>query len=97
MLRSNNKKDNAMATKNADRQAKYREQHLKDDNGTQSRLNMVIDMHAKKRLERLAAYYAVTQKEILERLLASSEKAVLDGLPADRANLYYDKRLTVTQ
>lgn len=86
-----------MATKNAERQAKYREAHLKGENGTLSRLNMVIDMHAKLRLERLASYYAVTQKEVLEKLLASAEKAILDGLPTDQASLYYDKRLTITK
>lgn len=85
-----------MATKNAERQAKYREAHLKSENGTLSRLNMVIDMHAKIRLERLAGHYAVTQKEVLERLLASAEKSVLDGLTADQANLYYDKKPIVT-
>jgi hypothetical protein len=80
-----------MSSKNAERQAKYRETHLKSEDGTQSRLNMVIDMHAKLKLERLAVYYAVTQKEVLERILSQAEAAVTDDMHGDQANLYFDK------
>jgi hypothetical protein len=43
-----------MAKSNAERQAAYRARHLKDENGTGLRLNLVIDAHAKWALERLA-------------------------------------------
>lgn len=46
-----------MAKSNAERQAVYRARHLKDEGGTGERLNLVIDLHAKRALERLAVCY----------------------------------------
>lgn len=57
-----------MAKSNAQRQAEYRARHLHDLGATGERLNVVIDFHAKLALERLAAYYGVTQRGMLEPL-----------------------------
>ena len=93
-----------MTTKNAERQAAYRERHLKDEKGNSERLNMVIDLHAKRALERLATCYGVTQKAILERLLVGAENAVVDQVAKTKNGQadYYDGHLrlsfeTVTQ
>jgi hypothetical protein len=67
-----------MAKSNAERQAAYRARHLKDENGTGLRLNLVIDAHAKWALERLSVCYGVTQREMLERLARDAERATLD-------------------
>jgi hypothetical protein len=83
-----------MTTKNAERQAKYRQKHLKDENGTLSRLDLMLDFQAKLRLERLASCYRVTQREMLERLLAQHEAALTAAMPGDQVDLYYDKKLT---
>jgi hypothetical protein len=42
----------------------------------------MVSLQAKRRLERLAACYGVTLRNMLERILADAERAVLDELPA---------------
>jgi hypothetical protein len=87
-----------MARSNAERQAAYRVRHLRDKDGKGERLNFVIDLHAKQALERLAICYAVTQRNILERILVEVEQATLAGVatipngPAD----YYKGRLRLS-
>jgi len=54
---------------NAQRQADYRTRHLKDENAQLERLSLLVDLHAKRALERLACCYGVTQRAMLERLL----------------------------
>ena len=67
-----------MTTTNAQRQAAYRARHLKAEDGGGERLNVVIDLQAKRALERLATCYGVTQRAILERLAAEAERLALD-------------------
>ncbi len=84
-----------MSQSNAQRQAAYRARHLKDDNGKGERLNLVIDLQAKRAIERLAVCYGVTQKEIMERLALGAERVTLDKaatLPKGPDD-YYDGRL----
>ena len=87
-----------MAQTNATRQAAYRQRHLHDDGGTGERLNVVIDLHAKRALERLASCYGVTQRKILERVLAAAEQEAL--IKSARFHKgqddYYDKILHLT-
>jgi hypothetical protein len=83
-----------MARTNAERQAAYRRRHLKDLDGALERLNMLVSLHAKRRLERLAACYGVTQRSLLEEILAAAERAALDRLPGDQHDAYYDRRPT---
>jgi hypothetical protein len=64
-----------MAKSNAQRQSDYRARHLKDVDGNAERLNLLLDVHAKRALERLAACYAVTQRDVLEGLLREAESA----------------------
>jgi hypothetical protein len=68
---------------------------MKEENGTGERLNIMIDLHAKRALERLAKCYGVTQKAMLEQLLKKAENAALDKaahLPSGQAD-YYDGKL----
>jgi hypothetical protein len=81
---------------NAQRQADYRARHLKSEDGQLQRLNLMIDLHAKRALERLASCYGVTQKSILEGLIQQAQEVALNEAalmtpngPAD----YYAERL----
>jgi hypothetical protein len=65
---------------NAQRQAVYRKRHLQDVDGQGEHLNMVVPIHAKAQLMRLAAHYGVTQREPLARVLVEAESIVLEGL-----------------
>ena len=82
-----------MAKSNAQRQADYRVRHFKEE-GKGKRLNLVLDLHAKCALERLAFCYGVTQQEFLEGLLrqADSDAATqASRLPNGSAD-YYEKQ-----
>lgn len=73
-----------MGQSNAERQANYRARHLKSEDGRGERLNVVIDVHAKACLARLARHHGISQREVLERLLGDAEQTVLEGL-ADKS------------
>lgn len=62
---------------NAQRQADYRARHLKSEDGQLQRLNLMIDLHAKRALERLARCYGVTQKSLLESLIRQAQEVAL--------------------
>ncbi|HEU4855302.1 MAG TPA: hypothetical protein VFS89_08465 [Nitrosospira sp.] len=85
-----------MAKSNAERQAAYRTRHLKDEDGKGERLNLVIDLHAKRALERLATCYTVTQRAMLERILVEAERAALDSVPVSEHPGYYEGGLRLS-
>lgn len=87
-----------MLTPNAKRQAAYRARRNNDESAPTERLNLIIDLHAKRALERLATCYGVTQKAIVQRLLIEAEHAAIDAaiaLPNGQAD-YYDGRLRLS-
>ena len=84
-----------MAQTNAERQAAYRARHLHDEDGTGERLNVIINMHAKRALERLASCYGVTQLAMLERIIETAERQALKKsarFPRGQ-DKYYDQKL----
>ena len=84
-----------MARTSAQRQAAYRERHLKGESGEGERLNLVINLHAKRAIERLAVCYGVTQKDIIEHLALGAQRVTLEKaatLP-NGPDDYYDGHL----
>jgi hypothetical protein len=79
-----------MAMTNAERQRRYRQKHLKDEAGGKERLNLMLDFRAKLTLDRLTKRYAVTQAELIERLLREEQDRLLDTLDAEEQTAYYD-------
>lgn len=78
-----------MTKSNAQRQADYRRRHLKDVDGELERLNMLVHVSAKRKLERLAICYGVTQRTLLESIVQDEENRVLSGMTVeDRASYY---------
>lgn len=92
-----------MSKTNAERQRDYRNRHLHAEGGKGERLNMVINLHAKRALERLAACYGVTQREMFERLVHAADRQAVERALAEHGSArgYYDKTqrlaLDVTQ
>lgn len=84
-----------MGMTNAERQRQYRQRHLTDVGGKGARLNLIVDTKAKRMLERLSACYGVTLREALALALDRTEVALLDTLPADQRNAYYDGKLSL--
>lgn len=79
-----------MKSANAWRQASYRQTLRSKGN---RRLNVVIDQQAKDAIERLASYYAVSQREIIERFMCHAETCVVDALEPNSVDKYYQKNL----
>ena len=81
---------------NAQRQADYRARHLRSEDSQLQRLNLMIDLHAKRALERLASCYGVTQKSLLESLIRQAQGVAIDeaivAAPNGQAD-YYDERI----
>ena len=69
-----------MAT-SAERQAAFRQRHLAEGNA--ERLNVIVDVSAKRQLERLARHRGTTQRAVIEALVAEAERrAIARMLPA---------------
>ncbi len=76
-----------MALTNAERQARYRERNRAAgvdpevaDRPVTERLSTVIDLTAKRNLERLAAWQGISQRQVLEQLINQAEVALVDSL-----------------
>ncbi len=83
---------------NAQRQADYRARHLKDENSQLERLSLLVDLHAKRALERLACCYGVTQRTMLERLLMQANRVAQQQAAEhspDGQTDYFDKRISL--
>lgn len=89
MLRCNEtNKGVDMAKTNAERQQQYRQNRVfagPDRNG-ERRLNTWLSTGAKLALERLAARYGVTEKEVLEKLVFEADDKVFSTLEFDSAD-----------
>ncbi len=80
-----------MAMTNAERQRRYRERHLRELDGQCKRIHLLVSLHAKRALERLASFHGVSQREALERALLETQVRVLDGLTGAEQNRYMDQ------
>lgn len=87
-----------MSKTNAQRQRDYRDRHLKytpDAQHMLERINHMVSLSAKNSLKRLACCYGVTQKAMLERAIAEMENTLLNSLPNQRHDDYYDMKITL--
>jgi hypothetical protein len=86
----------AQPRSNAQRQADYRQRHLKSEEHNLQRLGLMVDLHAKLALQRLANCYGVTQRSMLESLILQAQRVAVDEAiamsPTGHAD-YYDGRL----
>lgn len=79
-----------MRKTDAQRQAAYRERNFQAMDGSMVRLNTALSVPAKAQLERLTIRYGVTQRAVLEKLIAQAEREVLNSLPATEQSRYLD-------
>lgn len=93
-----NTKNQPQRRSNAQRQADYRARHLKNENAQLERLSLLVDLQAKRALERLASCYGVTQRAMLERLLMQANQVAQqqagEHSPDGHAH-YFDKRISL--
>jgi hypothetical protein len=82
----------------AERQRAYRDRHLKltdESDDLLERINQMVSLPTKNALKRLASYYGVTQRALLESAIANAERALFDTLPGEHQNDYYDMNITL--
>ena len=87
-----------MRKSNAQRQRIYRDRHLKqagEEHEMLERINQMVSLTAKSSLRRLASYYGVTQRAMLERAIEETENKLLSQLPNARQNDYYDMKMSL--
>ncbi len=87
-----------MRKTNAQRQRNYRDRHLKqtgEEHEMLERINQMVSLSAKDSLKRLASYYGVTQRTILERATEEMENKLLNTMPNEQHNDYYDRKITL--
>ncbi|AGA90544.1 hypothetical protein Thimo_1772 [Thioflavicoccus mobilis 8321] len=84
-----------MGMSNAERQRRYRQRQLTDVDSNGARLNLIVDLRAKIRLERLARCYGVTLREVILLVADEAETALLDTLSADQRVAYYAGKLAL--
>ncbi len=87
-----------MKKSNAQRQRHYRDRHLKqigEEHQMLERINQMVSLSAKISLKRLASCYGVTQRAMLEMAINEMEKNLLNKLPNERQNDYYDMKITL--
>jgi hypothetical protein len=69
----------------AERQRAYRQRKIAD--GTDSRLDVVVSASAAAALLRLARHHGISQRAMLEQVLAQAEQATVAGM-ADPSGYY---------
>ncbi len=87
-----------MRKSNAQRQQDFRERHLKqagEKHEMLERINQMVSFSAKSSLKRLTSYYGVTQRAMLERVIAEADKKLVNTLTSDQQNDYYDMKITL--
>lgn len=77
-----------MALTNAQKQAFYRERHLKE--GERKRLQVVVSLHTKRALERLSRHLGLTQASTLDQIIGDAQEAILSGLSSEE-QAHYDR------
>ena len=90
-----------MGMSNAQRQAAFRQRHLEDVEAKDRRINLVVSVQAKAQLQRLASCYGVTQRQVLQYLLAKGEEEAIQALVSralspDKGRIYtqyYDSKV----
>jgi len=74
-----------MAKTAAERQREFRQRKLTE--GTDARLDMVVSASAAAALQRLARHHGISQRAMLERVLADAEDSTLAGMANTTAYL----------
>lgn len=79
-----------MAKTNAERQKEYRKSRgVAGDNG-ERRINMFVSTSAALSLKRLATHHGLTQRAMLEKLIADADKIATTDMSDDAFNEYLE-------
>jgi hypothetical protein len=89
MIWKSESEERSMKEANAQRQKAYRARMRQLDGPMVEWLKTVIDLRAKRALERLARHYGVTQRAALERMIAETESREIAAMETSTQADYY--------
>ena len=78
-----------MAMTNAEKQRVYRERHL-GFNGEKSRMQLVLSVRARFRLERVARHKGYSVTALVEELAAQVEQRIINRMTPKQQQEYFD-------
>jgi hypothetical protein len=79
-----------MALSNAEKQARWRERHLKDVNGTKLRAQFVFDANTIRQLKRVAKHRECSVASLIREWAANAERRIVERLSPKEEKRYYD-------
>jgi hypothetical protein len=79
-----------MALSNAEKQARWRERHLKDVKGTKVRAQFVFDVSTTNQLKRVAAHKGRSVAGLIREWAANAERRIVGQLSPREEKRYYD-------
>jgi macrodomain Ter protein organizer (MatP/YcbG family) len=82
-----------MALSNAEKQRRYRERHLGGD-GEKAKIQLVLDVHAKTQLDRVARHKGLTLTALVEELAAQAERRITVKLTGAALKQYMEGEKT---
>jgi hypothetical protein len=78
-----------MALTNAEKQARWRERHLKHENGTKLRAQFIFDLGTTKQLKRVASHKGRSVTSLIREWAASAERRITGRLSNKDLKRYY--------
>jgi hypothetical protein len=79
-----------MALTNAEKQARWRERHLKNENGTKLRAQFIFDASTRAQLKRIACHKGCSVTSLIKEWAASAERRITHQLSGKALKQYYD-------
>ena len=78
-----------MALTNAEKQASWRERHLKNENGTKLRAQFIFDASTRAQLKRIAGHKGCSVTSLIKKWAASAERRGDDTAVRQGLKRYY--------
>jgi hypothetical protein len=79
---------------NAERQARYRQRHLLGIDSEKRRLSLFLDLHARRKLERIARHKDYTVTQLIEEWAAKAEQRITARMTLKEEKAYFDTDVT---
>ena len=79
---------------NAERQARYRQRHIRDIDGRKRRLSLFLDLHARRQLERIARHKCYTVTALIEEWAAKAEQRITARMTMKEEKAYFSADVT---
>jgi hypothetical protein len=81
-----------MALSNAEKQARWRERHIDNVNGTKKRAQFIFDVSTTNQLKRVAAHRGRSVAALIREWAASAERRIVERLSPREEKRYYDEK-----